>query len=232
MTTIIEKDTYEYQINIICSSIHTWIIKYISGTDKKNTIHWRKVLNELINVRDKKDDAWTLKKTSEILNFNKWNTKHYGRNRLPLTYDRFCRIFDLTKQFVDGVVEGVFLKSGSSFKFNEVLADHPFHKIISSMVVLYPIYMNSDDTNINIGFSLLQESIDIEIHKYLNENFDFKELDDKLGYNILRETIIDQEQELKKKTDEEKKKAFEIKKKLKKGVCVIDMSNVEIEKPT
>jgi hypothetical protein len=235
MATISEEEMSEYKTKIVCSSIHSWIIKYICGIElfelseeEEKPIHWRNVLGELIKVRNKQEGALTLKKTSEILKFNKWKTEEYGRNRLPLKYDRFCRIFDMTIDFVNRLVE----EEETISEINKLVSEYPNQNIIASMVLLYPIYEKSNDNNTDIAFSILQEIIDIEIHKYLDENIIGKEYDEVTGSNMYRQDIIDQEQELKKKTDEERKKAFEIKKKLKKGVCVIDMSNVEIEKPT
>jgi hypothetical protein len=237
MATISEEEVSEYKTKIVCSSIHSWIIKYICGIEalepseeEKKPIHWRNVLGELIKVRDKQESAWTLKKTSEILKFNKWKTEQYGRNRLPLKYDRFCRIFDMTIDFVNRLVEEEETISG----INKLVSEYPNQNIIASMVLLYPIYEKSNDNNTDIAFSILQEIIDIEIHKYLDVNIVCQDNDEVIGSNTnrYRQEIILKEQELKKKTDEERKKAFEIKKKLKKGVCVIDMSNVEIEKPT
>ena len=245
MATISEEEVSTYKTKIVCSSIHSWIIKYICGTEQlepseeeKKPIHWRNVLSELIKVGDKQESAWTLKKTSEILKFNKWKTKQYGRNRLPLTYDRFCRIFGMTIDFVNRLVEEEETISG----INKLVSEYPIQNIIASMVLLYPIYEKTNDSNTDIAFSILQEIIDIEIHKYLDEYFVGKEIDEYVyiknsqtsflkvvgDTNMYRDDIIHREQELKKKTDEEKKKAFEIKKKLKKGVCVIDMANVEI----
>jgi hypothetical protein len=247
MATISEEEVSEYKTKIVCSSIHSWIIKYICGfigdkvfeyidgikydvEEMKKTTYWRNLLGDLIKVRYREEGEWNCSDNKILfdLKFYKWRTEQYGRNRLPLKFDRFCRIFDMTIDFVNRLVEEEETISG----INKLVSEYPIQNIIASMVLLYPIYEKSNDNNTDIAFSILQEIIDIEIHKYLDENIIGKEIDEVMGSNMYRQEIILKEQELKKKTDEEKKKAFEIKKKLKNGVCLIDMSNVEIEKPT